>query len=192
MRCEILKIKGDWNEVLNACRTTVGKDEIGSYPSIEWRRNLLLSEHSPIRLIHVHAKFYDIPYWVSVHLLRHSVGVHHPDYEPLVQTERSDRTGIPRDDLPQGNLVNMELEANLMAIINMSRKRLCNGASPETQEAWQKFLSALNGYMPEISDICVPECIYRGFCPEIYSCGWDKQDSYVAVLNKYRSYLSRK
>ena len=29
METKLLKIKGDWEEVVNDCRTTVGKDELG-------------------------------------------------------------------------------------------------------------------------------------------------------------------
>lgn len=189
MRCEILKIKGDWTSVLNACRTTVGKSEVGSVPTLEWRHKILLSEHSPIRLIHVQAKFYDIPYWVSVHLLRHTTGVHYPDFEPFIQTQRTDRTGIERDNLPQGQCVNMEFEANAAAIINMSRKRLCGCAAKETRDAWKMFLEALREYMPEIVDVCVPECIYRGFCPEIYSCSYHTTLQFAKDLTEYRSLI---
>ena len=31
MKTEILKIKGDWEEVVNDCRATVGKEELGTF-----------------------------------------------------------------------------------------------------------------------------------------------------------------
>ncbi|MBN2401269.1 MAG: hypothetical protein JXN64_02615 [Spirochaetes bacterium] len=37
-----------------------------------------------------------------------------------------------------------------------------------------------------LCEVCVPECIYRGFCPEIKSCSWIKSESYRLALDKYR------
>ena len=51
MKTEILKIKGDWQEVVDDCRTTVGKDSLGKEPSKKFKREILISEHSPIRSI---------------------------------------------------------------------------------------------------------------------------------------------
>lgn len=33
MQTEIIKVKGDWQEVVNDCRSTVGKTELGREPS---------------------------------------------------------------------------------------------------------------------------------------------------------------
>ena len=71
---------------------------------------------------------------MATHFARHHVGV-----EKWIKTQRTDRTGIDRDELPQGALVDMELEANAQALINLSRKRLCNQASPETREVMQEI-----------------------------------------------------
>lgn len=49
MKTEILKIKGDWGEVLSDCRLTVGKPPLGKEPSAAWKRGILIAEHSPIR-----------------------------------------------------------------------------------------------------------------------------------------------
>ena len=57
--------------------------------------------------------------------------------EHIVTTKRTDRTGVSRDELEQGSLVNHECDANAQALINISRKRLCHCASPETRKAWQ-------------------------------------------------------
>ena len=53
MITKIVKIKGDWEEVVNDCRTTVGKGELGKEPSQKFKREILISEHSPIRSITV-------------------------------------------------------------------------------------------------------------------------------------------
>ena len=53
MNTEILKIKGDWQEVVDDCRSTVGKPPLGREPSETFKKNILLAEHSPIRDITV-------------------------------------------------------------------------------------------------------------------------------------------
>ena len=48
MKTEILKVKGDWAEVVDDCRATVGKEELGHEPSERFKRGILLAEH-PVR-----------------------------------------------------------------------------------------------------------------------------------------------
>ena len=33
----------------------------------------------------------------------------------------------------------------------------------------------------------VRECVYRGFCPEMFGCGYDKTEAYAKELYKYRT-----
>ena len=40
-KTEILKIKGDWQEVVNDCRATVGKSELGKEPSVSFKRKIV-------------------------------------------------------------------------------------------------------------------------------------------------------
>jgi hypothetical protein len=166
--------------VKNTAMTTIGKEK-GSYPTSEWKKQILLSEHSPIRKIRFSWKWFDLKSWVSVHFVRHKVGIEH-----FVRTQRTDRTGIDRDNLPQGSFVEHECEADAQAIINISRKRLCSLASPETYMAWQEFLNSIKDIEPELYDVCVPECIYRnGICPEFNSCGFNKTKQFEDKLANY-------
>lgn len=181
MKCEILKIKGDWRDVADAARETIGMEAGTTEPVSTWKRRMLLAEHSPIRAISVVARWIDLTYWVSVHFVRHKVGIEH-----WVESQRSDRTGILRDDLPQGSLVNHRFEANMQAIIAISRKRLCNKASPETRIAWRAFLYAMRDQLPELYDVCVPDCIYRGKCFEYKPCVFDDTKVFYNELNRYR------
>lgn len=181
MKVELIYSRADWNEVLNACRTTVGKDRTGNQPKAKWRKNILLAEHSPIRKLQVSVKCYDVKSWVATHFARHHVGV-----EKYIQTQRSDRTGVNRDELPQGALVTLELDLNGQAIINISRKRLCTQASPETRELWKLILEEIKKELPELYEVCVPECVYRGFCPELYSCHYCDSKAFEERLTAYR------
>lgn len=181
MEVKFLKVKGNWRDVADSARTTIGLDEGDKLPSSEWRRRMLLAEHSPIRQIILKWKWIDLKSWASVHIVRHWLGIVH-----WVKSQRTDRTGIDRDKLPQDSLVNHEAEANAQAIINISRKRLCKLASPETKDAWKEFLLSFKDKEPELFRCCVPDCIYRGYCYEYKSCGFHKKEAFQKELENYR------
>ncbi|MBN2302616.1 MAG: thymidylate synthase ThyX [Lentisphaerae bacterium] len=179
---EFLTVRGSWREVADAARTTIGMEKGHKEPSSQWKRNLLLSEHSPIRQLVVKWKWTNLKYWVSVHFVRHKIGIEH-----FVSTQRTDRTGFDRDQALQSALVSHECIADAQAIINISRKRLCRQASEETRTAWTLFLDELNKVEPELHNACVPECVYRGFCPEQKSCGYVHTKAFKEMLQSYRT-----
>lgn len=181
MRVEFLGVKGKWQEVAAAAYTTINKDAGDKEPTSLWKRRMLLCEHSPIRHLQIMCKWHELMYWVSVHFVRHKIGIEH-----WVRTQREDRTGIERETLSQGNLVEHEILANAQAFINISRKRLCHQASKETREAWSEALNAIKDEQPEIFAVCVPDCIYRGWCYEYKSCGYHLTDKYRRALADYR------
>ena len=90
MKTEILKIKGDWQDVVDDCRVTVGKDALGKEPSQKFKREILISEHSPIRSMSIKWKWVNIPSWVATHFSRHK-------WECFIKTQRTDRTGTDRN-----------------------------------------------------------------------------------------------
>lgn len=104
MKTEITKIKGDWMEVASDCRSTVGKPPLDHEPSVDFKKKILLAEHSPIRDISM-------------------------------------------------------------------RKRLCRQSSTETRQYAEDFKAALHEIEPEISDVLVPQCVYRAGCAEMKPCG---------------------
>ncbi len=165
MKTEIIKIKGDWQEVVDDCRTTVGKESLGREPSTPFKVGLLISEHSPIRDIIIKWRWRDMPHWVTVHWVRHK-------WEKFVSTQRSDRTGVERSKSPQDEPQTFIGEANTQHLIDTYRKRLCYMASPETRHYAEDFKITLRREQPEISDVLVPNCVYRCGCPELRSCGW--------------------
>lgn len=173
-----------WKRALNAARRTVGKKPLDKEPSKSWEAKMLLAEHSPIRLVEYDISFEDIKQWVTVHLIRHWLG-----FIPFVHSQREDRRdlGVPRDELPQGALNDMDFSVNAQAMINISRKRLCNKASPETKDAWQKVVNAIGEIDPIMAEKCVPNCVYRGFCPEMESCGFVNSPKFKEMLEKYRN-----
>ena len=163
-------IGADWKRVKNHCRTTVNKKFTDNEPGSEFKKKLLISEHTPIRLIEIDWSWERIKSWVSVHWVRHK-------HEKFVSTQRDDRKEheISRDDMPQGTLVDMDNYANAQQLIDIMRKRLCYQASPETRELAEDFKVALREKQPELADVLVPNCVYRCGCPEFQTCGfWDK------------------
>ena len=89
-------------------------------------------------------------------------------WECFVGTQRTDRTGINRDEIPQGALVNFIGEMNIQNGIDTQRKRLCYQASPETRECAEDLKLTLHEHekMNYAADVMVPNCVYRCGCPE--------------------------
>lgn len=181
---------GGWQRVLNAARRTIGKAPLNKEPSDSWKAKMLLAEHSPIRLLEYDWSWSSIKQWVTVHLVRHFIGC-----QKFVHSQRGDRRKLlddynvnSRDELPQGALNDMDMTANAQAIINISRKRLCSCASKETREAWQQVINEIRKVDSVLADKCVPECIYRGFCPEFMNpCGYSKTEKFKKDLKTYRN-----
>lgn len=171
-----------WPKVKQAARTTIGREGEGKYPSDSWKKTILLAEHSPIRKIKFSWKWANLKSWVSVHFVRHWLGILH-----WVTTQRTDRTGVNRDESRQDALVSHECEANAQALINISRRRLCAQASPETRSAWKEVKTKVAEVDPVLASVMVPECIYRGFCPEFESCGYVDTEAYQKALIAYRN-----
>lgn len=178
-----------WKRVLNAARRTRGKEPLDKEPSNSWKAKMLLAEHSPIRLLEYDFSWKAIKQWVTAHLVRH-----HEGCEKMVHSQRGDRRAIleeynvnSRDELPQGALNDMDMSANAQALINISRKRLCSCASKETREAWQQVKAEIAKVDPILASKMVPECLYRGFCPEWMSpCGYSKTEKFERDLQEYR------
>ena len=198
--------KADWIRVVNAARRTWGKKPINHEPSDKFKRKILLAEHSPIRLLEYDFTIEDVRQWVTVHLVRH-----HEGCEKFVHTQRQDinaeierivenvvkvltKAGLnrtswkERDYMFQGESNDMDMTCNAQAFINISRKRLCYGcASKETREAWEIVIAMLKEVDPILAEKCVPECLYRGFCPESdRCCGYTQTSAYKKRLEEYR------
>ena len=162
MATQFTKLDIDWLAVKNACRLTVNKAASTVQPILAWRRGLLISEHSPLRLISVSWLWADIKSWVATHWCRHK-------WECFISTQRGMED---RDDRRQGALVNFAGQANAQHLIDTWRKRLCFRAHPETRQLALDFKRELAAYDPELSWALVPNCVYRCGCPEPKSCGW--------------------
>ena len=168
MGTKIKKIQIDWTEIKNQCRHTSNKEDTDTPATREFIKKILISEHSPIRLGRIKWSWDGIKSWVSVHFARHWLG-----WDKWVSTQRTDRTGINRDECRQDALVDMDVEANPQALINVSRYRLCRQSADETRKEMEGLkIEIKKEGEKELSDILVPNCIYRAGCPEFHSCGY--------------------
>lgn len=199
-------VKPDWIRVVNAARRTWGKEPIDHEPSDKFKRQTLLAEHSPIRLLEYDFTIEDVRQWVTVHLVRHHVGC-----EKFVHSQRQDindqvevitkrlieilkeegllREGWrERDYMFQGETNEMDMSCNAQSFMSISRKRLCYGCtSPETRQAWELVIEALREVDPILAEKCAPDCIYRGFCSEgKRCCGYVNTEAYKKRLEEYR------
>lgn len=155
----------DWKRVKNHCRTTDNKDFTENEASDTFKKKLLMSEHSPIRLLEFDWSWKSIMYWVSTEWSRHK-------FEKFISTQRDDRLkdDVSRDEKPQGTLVNFDGYANMQNCIDGWRKRLCYQATDKARELAEDFKIELHKTHPIESNVLVPNCIYRGGCPEFSMC----------------------
>ena len=152
-----------WQEIKDDALFTIHKSG-GKYPTSQWKKEMLMAEHSPIRTGRLIIECYDVPSFVIGHIVRHNIG-----FTPFVSSLRSDRAEyeeIPNRLTPN----NLRFDGNFQSFINISRKRYCNCASKETRWFWRKVMKEVRKFESELYWACVPECIYRGGCTEKYPC----------------------
>lgn len=184
MRVEVAWAEDMWQVIKDSALFTIHKEH-GKYPTSEWKKRILMAEHSPIRDGRLIINVYDIPNFVVGHFVRHNQGI-----EKFVATFRSDR--IEYDEVPNRyTLQNMRIDINFQAFINISRKRCCNCASYETRYVWNKILETIKEFEPELYSLCVRECVYRnGLCPEMYTCKYNKTEAFKNELKEYLGFIS--
>lgn len=182
MKIEITQVT-PWSRVLDAARWTMGKDGNGNEPTDKFKRGILMAQHSPIRLLEFDIKIKGIPYCNAVHFVRHHIGV-----EKFQCTLRDDRNKEidDRRKLPQNTPVNLWLYANADALISISRKRLCSCADRTTRYIWTQVRNEMEKVEPNVARVMVQECVYRGFCPELNSCGYADTGNYDMEVMEYR------
>ena len=197
-----------WSRALNAARRTIGKPPLNKEPSDNWRKMVIMAEHSPIKLVEYLISFKDLRQWVGVHLLRHEhilPYIHsqrvdrREDIDSLTERVmsiieedvKSDKSFNKRDYLFQGEPNDQDFVVNAQTLINISRKRLCHCASKETREAWIAVKEAIKEFDPIMASFMVPNCIYRGRCPEMNTCGYYKTDKFKKELDEYWNLINR-
>lgn len=167
----------DWMEVKKRALGTMWKKPVNP-PDEDWKMRMLASRHSPIRRLHF-AFYFEIPSWVSVHLIRHSHAFPYGgEYDaevsgdPFVSSQRNDRQNMyDRRKAPQDAPVIMYLDMNGEEFIVFMNKRLCNLAAPETRAVAIEMKRQAIEKCPEFRKELVPMCIRNHACYEMFPCG---------------------
>ena len=177
MTIEILRHpeKADWERCKMLAFNTVGKKYAGTEISDSWKHQILKAQHSPIRTLMFTIRL-TIPYFVSVHLVRHKIGIEH-----YVQSQRNDRqSNYDRELAPQNAMVSHIIEVNAEQLMFMSHRRLCSQADATTRFVMTQICKEVEKVNPEFKGFLVPMCMYRHECPEFKSCGYyERQQSHV-------------
>lgn len=117
--------------------------------------------HSPIRTQIFYVEMYDIPTYVSVHLVRHKIGCEH-----FVKSNRGKDAVITRDT-PVNHLMLMNAES----LMNLAHARLCYKSDVQTVSVMRKIREAMEAVDSDLVSHLIPICVYRnGICPELTEC----------------------
>lgn len=178
-KIEILRkpTEEDWKRCLLLARATQGKYDAPNEPSLEWKKKILKSEHSPIRTLMFTIQMTDIPYCNSVHFVRHKYGVEH---YVMSQRKNPDR-GAERQDAPVTHI----MDINAQELIFIARKRLCYKADKVTRDIMEDIRVAIDDAYtdagkPEEAEMwtsaLLPACgMEEKNCREFKPCGMYKE-----------------
>ena len=162
----------DLDLMREACDAT---RKAGMKPSTMTLDRIYSCEHSPSRVILFWVEFKGLPTFVSTHLVRHSAtGQSH-----FVESNRDDRGGVEAGRLTP---VTHKMLLNAQHLLDMSRKRLCFASHKATVGAFVQLRSAIRHVDPDLAKYMVPECVVRGYCPELREC----KPGVVNVLRAYQ------
>ena len=157
----------DWLACKERALVTVGL-KVKNAPDKKWKNDILKARHSPIRRLRFSFILKDVPYYVSVHLVRH---IHS---QPYVRSQRNDRqSAYDREKAPQDSPVTMIWDMNAEELMVIANKRLCRQASEKTREVVRMMCDEVLKTNPEFKPFLVPMCQYTGECKEIYPCKGD-------------------
>lgn len=169
IKIEILRSPGkeDWERCKMLALNTMGKKYVGTAISEEWKHKILKAKHSPIRTLWFTIRM-EIPSYVSVHFVRHKIGVEH-----FVQSQRNDRqNNYDRELAPQNAMVSHIMEVNAEQIMFMANRRLCGMADKTTRYVMTLICKAIEEKNPEFIGHLKPMCEHLHECPEFTSCGY--------------------
>lgn len=137
----------------------------GQTPSSATLERMYRCEHSPIRSQLFWLRLENLPTFVSVHLVRHKIGVEH-----FVESNRDDRGGAGDSVVTRETPVTHSMLINAEALLGMARKRLCHASHRETRAVMHRIRRALQDVDPDLEKLLVPQCVVRGYCPELKPC----------------------
>lgn len=151
-----------WERVKQAALTTIHKKYAGGEITQNWKKNILMSRHSPIRELRISVHYKNIPRWIADQLVRHTVGVNN-----YMGTMRSDRGNVEREKQTMADTTELLQVFNGESFLKMMSTRLCFGAvSVETRKLIERVRDKLFTIDPAIALFCTPPCISNLGCKE--------------------------
>ena len=157
----------DWQRCKMLALNTIGKRYTGSEVTDDWKHDMLRSPHSPKRTLMFTIRM-EVPYWVSVHFVRHKFGVEH-----FVTSQRNDRQSkYDRNEAPQSAPVVHIMDINAEALIHMANMRMCCCAATETRQVMTMIANEVVKTNPEFIGLLVPKCLAHNGCDEFRPCGF--------------------
>jgi len=159
-----------------ALRTTAGKDMyVVKKPTLETFKKMVVSAggvpHSPLRAVNYRIYVEDVKSWVTVHYVRHHIGV-----QFYIKSQRTDRdvSSGDRNKDPQDTLINMMFDVNANSLLMMAQARLCVKAAPDTQAVMKEIKKQIlegDDYDQIIGGAMQPSCEWYSKCFEPSPCG---------------------
>lgn len=177
-------VPGSWERALRAARNTVWKGHDDKHPSVLFKKSMCRSEHSPLRLVEYYIHIEGIPYWTTPHFTRHKLGVEW--FQSTLRDDRTTKYTGSRDEAPQGMPVNLDCQVNAAELIFMARRRLCRMSHYVTRAVMRMIVDEIRRIDPVVAEYMVPNCVYRGFCPETNGCGYTKTAEFYDLCRYYR------
>lgn len=174
---KVTRFGPDWLTILNVSRMTQRKNPVTKEPSEEWKRKLIRSRHSPLRMIQFLIEG-EAPGFVINHLVRHTYQLP----QPYVATSRTDILGTSERP-PDTAIRPYAIYLNADALIEMAEYRLCYKASKETRTEMINMLVEVYESEPLLIEYCEPTCVKQGRCNEFKPCGYMNTPEY-AMLRK--------
>lgn len=157
----------DWERCYMLALNTMGKKYVGTEVTDKWKAKILKAKHSPIRTLMFTIRL-TIPSYVSVHFVRHKIGVEH-----YVRSQRNDRQNkYDRECAPQNMIVSHIMEINAEQLMFMANRRLCGMADATTRYVMQAICRGVEYMNPEFKGHLKPMCEQIHECPEFKSCGY--------------------
>jgi len=176
MKVKIERIVGP-EYMTGALRTTAGKDMYTvKKPTLDTFKKMIVTAggvpHSPLRAVNYRIYVEDVKSWVTVHYVRHHIGVQF--YIKSQRTDRDNQDHSDRNKAPQDTLINMMFDINANSLLTMAQARLCHKASPDTRAVMRAIKSELlqgDEYDELVGMAMQPSCDWYHRCFEPRPCG---------------------
>lgn len=176
--------KDDWERCKSFALSTEGKEYKGKPVTDDWKVKILKAGHSPIRTLMFTIKM-EIPYYISVHFVRHKFGVEH-----YAQYQRNDRQNkYDRAIAPQNEIVMYTMDINAQELIFMANRMLCGKAYVDTRYVMQAICREVLKTNPEFAELLVPMCEAKRGCDEMLYCGYYEKIKLVDAVDNFMDNL---